>query len=149
MPRGVASSYKRSNSVICPEGVIRPILFPRLSVNQTLPSGPAVIASGLRSVLLSENSEIAPEGVIRPIYEAAISVNQRFPSGPNAMPSDHCRAVDRTRKSTRSSEYWLHLPRLQGPLHHQSLRGRTNSRRFPRPYPLPVGYPRLPSQLRA
>jgi hypothetical protein len=36
-----------ANSVMVPVGVIRPILFPSLSVNQRLWSGPVVIAEGL------------------------------------------------------------------------------------------------------
>ena len=53
---------------MAPAGVIRPILLPSISVNQRLPSGPAVMPSGL---LLRRcgmaNSVTTPAGVIRPI----------------------------------------------------------------------------------
>ena len=45
------------NSVIAPLGVIRPILLPASSVNQTLPSGPGSHPAGSVSpVILAENS---------------------------------------------------------------------------------------------
>lgn len=47
------------NSVTVPVGVIRPILFPSLSANQRLPSGPATIRNGrLPGVMPAENSVI-------------------------------------------------------------------------------------------
>src|SRR5579871_2931586 len=74
------------NSVICPPGVIRPTLL-LVSVNQRLPSGPAVILVGPLPVVGRGNSVICPPGVIRPSLSASGSVNQRLPSGPLVMPS--------------------------------------------------------------
>ena len=75
------------NSVITPAGVIRPIRSGNCSVNQRLPSGPAVISAGWPpGVMPAENSVITPAGVIRPIRPARDSVNQRLPSGPRVIP---------------------------------------------------------------
>src|SRR3989454_1552325 len=75
-----------------PVGVIRPTLLPQDSVNQRLPSGPAVMPSGLLLPLGGQlrlggrgNSVITPAGVIRPILLPLSSVNQRLPSGPAVM----------------------------------------------------------------
>jgi hypothetical protein len=46
-------------------GVIRPILSSNLSVNQRVPSGPAVMTEGLANSLWV-NSVTTPAGVIRP-----------------------------------------------------------------------------------
>jgi hypothetical protein len=46
MSAGYRSKDARGNSVMIPDGVIRPILFPSCSVNQTSPSGPTAIAAG-------------------------------------------------------------------------------------------------------
>lgn len=77
----------RENSVITPDVVMRPILFPRSSVNQTLPSGPATIPFGKHSSVGTRNSVMFPSTVIRPILLENIEypVNQRFPSGPGAI----------------------------------------------------------------
>src|SRR5215213_3079919 len=78
------------NSSMTPAGVIRPIaLVVPWSVNQMLPSGPAVIDLGslpaFRPVL---NSWIAPAGVIRPIAGVVPpSTNHTLPSGPRAIPA--------------------------------------------------------------
>src|SRR4051794_37442083 len=81
MPRCVFPPTESGNSVIVPEGVIRPIapgpIVRSSEVNHTLPSGPAVIAVGqllaLRPIV---NSVIAPEAEIRPIApEPDASVN--------------------------------------------------------------------------
>ena len=64
-----------------PEGVIRPILLPCSSANQTLPSGPVVIPAGALAGVGSGNSVMVPAGVIRPIALPDHSVNQRLPSG--------------------------------------------------------------------
>src|SRR5436309_2401970 len=69
-------------SVICPAGVIRPMLFPLTSVNHRLPSGPAVIPRGALTAVGTGNSVIDPAVVIRPIWLPPISVNHRLPSGP-------------------------------------------------------------------
>src|SRR5262249_55604905 len=67
-----------------PAGVIRPIA-PFSSVNQRLPSGPAVISAGALAVVRpAENSVMTPAVVIRPM--AWRSVNQRLPSGPRVIP---------------------------------------------------------------
>src|SRR5262249_39060484 len=57
------------------------------SVNQRLPSGPAVIPSGrLLAVMPVANSVTTPAGVIRSIRSLLSSVNQRLPSGPAVIP---------------------------------------------------------------
>src|SRR5262245_56981584 len=74
--------------VTTPFGVIRPTWFRRRSflmvVNQTLPSGPAVIASIAGK--WSGNSVTLPSELIRPIWTGRLpfpdSVNQTLPSGP-------------------------------------------------------------------
>src|SRR5512135_6752 len=69
------------------ENVTRPILLPFCSVNQRLPSGPAVIPVGpLLAVGSGPNSVMMPAGVIRPILLPFCSVNQRLPSGPAVIP---------------------------------------------------------------
>jgi len=72
------------NSVIVPDGVIRPTAL--FSENQRLPSGPVVIP--LVGVLLLGSGKYVtePEGVIRPI--APVVVNQRLPSGPAVIATD-------------------------------------------------------------
>src|SRR5215468_1448581 len=59
---------------------MRPIRLPLVSVNQRLPSGPAVIPKGPLLTVGIENSVIVPVGVMRPIL-LLDSVNQRLPSG--------------------------------------------------------------------
>src|SRR5262249_62363309 len=81
------------NSVMTPAGVMRPIapgsvLLLGCCVNQTLPSGPAVMKFSLvPGVMPAENSVTTPAGVIRPILFAWASVNQRLPSGPRVIPA--------------------------------------------------------------
>src|SRR5437868_1075716 len=64
----------------------------RLSVNQTLPSGPAVIPDGLASAvnpraLPPVNSCTTPPRSMNPTEPGFVgSVNHRFPSGPVASP---------------------------------------------------------------
>ena len=55
------------------------------SVNQRLPSGPAVMPSGKAAAVGMLNSVITPLGVMRPTRLPNDSVNQRLPSGPAAM----------------------------------------------------------------
>src|SRR4051794_39558196 len=69
------------------QGTMRPILPAACSVNQRLPSDPAVILSGCEAELGSGNSVIVPRVVMRPILPVAFSVNQRLPSGPAVMPT--------------------------------------------------------------
>ena len=69
-------------------GLIIPILLAAYSVNQRLPSGPAVIPSGPELAVGMANSVMAwVVGLIIPILLAAASVNQRLPSGPAVIPS--------------------------------------------------------------
>ena len=74
-----------------PAVVIRPIWLAPLSVNQTLPSGPAAICAGLLLAVGIGNSVTTPLVVIRPILyviaggKPLFSVNQRLPSGPAAI----------------------------------------------------------------
>ncbi len=68
-----------------PAVVIRPIWQAFASVNQRLPSGPAVRNIGLLEEVGTENSVTTPAVVIRPILVPPGSVNQRFPSDPTAM----------------------------------------------------------------
>src|SRR5579862_429025 len=73
------------NSVIAPTGVIRPT--PMLSVNHRLPSGPAVMPSGVAPPA-RPYSVTVPDVVILPIRPLAMhSVNHMLPSGPAAMPA--------------------------------------------------------------
>src|SRR5882757_8755476 len=66
----------------------RPIRSPIVSVNHTLPSGPAVIPWSLLWALIPLlNSVTVPLGVIRPIRWWSSSVNHRLPSEPAAIPS--------------------------------------------------------------
>src|SRR6266851_2992489 len=77
------------NSVMAPLVLMRPILLAFASVNQRLPSGPAVMQKGLLKGVGTENSVIPPLVVMRPISSAPLpvsSVNQRLPSGPAVMP---------------------------------------------------------------
>src|SRR6266700_3304691 len=74
--------------------VMRPILLPSTSVNQRLPSGPAVIPSGVLLPFERGNSLMVPPGLMRPILLPSISVNQRLPSGPAVIPSGLLPAVE-------------------------------------------------------
>src|SRR5579871_1219060 len=87
MRKGLLPGVGVENSLICPAGVMRPILlvvqFPLSSnthsVNQRLPSGPLVMPIAL-SPCGRGNSVSFPAGVMRPIWP--FSPNQRLPSGP-------------------------------------------------------------------
>src|SRR5712691_8391664 len=82
-----------------PAVVMRPIWFPPDSVNQRLPSGPAVMLEGPAVIpgplapVGRGNSLMLPPGVMRPILLALYSVNQRLPSEPAVMPSGLLAAV--------------------------------------------------------
>src|SRR5579871_156391 len=69
-----------------PAGVMRPIFCVLASINQRLPSGPRVMASGPLLAVGKGNSAVAPLGFSRPILFPRYSVNQRLPSGPVVMP---------------------------------------------------------------
>ncbi len=73
-----------ANSVTTPAGVIRPTFSAAASVNQTFPSGPAVIPpSPALPVSPVVYSVTTAAGVILPILLGlAGSVNQVFPSAP-------------------------------------------------------------------
>jgi hypothetical protein len=66
---------------------MRPMAFAEVSVNQTFPSGPAVIPAGFLP-LASGKGVIAPPVVMRWTVSAAgpFPVNHRLPSGPAVMP---------------------------------------------------------------
>src|SRR5260370_39595321 len=79
--------------------VIRPILSPLFSANQTLPSGPAVMPSGWQptlfpQVLGSGNKVELPPVVMRPMLFPEDKVNQRVPSAPAALPKDTLLVVE-------------------------------------------------------
>src|SRR5260221_581293 len=70
---------------------MRPILFPSSSVNQRLPSGPAVMPNGLQPNLCPQvvgrgNKVELPAVVMRPMLFPKAKVNHRLPSGPAVMP---------------------------------------------------------------
>src|SRR5262249_31791617 len=98
------------NSVTVPVVLIRPIFPPKIgwlvvgsktggwllgrsvvgllafiSVNQSAPSGTAVIELGLKPVVGKRNSVTTPLVVMRPIWKPFTSVNQRLPSEPTTM----------------------------------------------------------------
>jgi hypothetical protein len=65
---------------------MRPILPASSSVNQTLPSGPTVMPSGLLLAVGIPNPLVKlPLGVMRPMAPALNSVNQGMPSSPVVM----------------------------------------------------------------
>src|SRR5260370_3793434 len=70
-------------SVMAPAVVLRPILLEFGSVNQRLPSGPAVIHQAAPDE--PRYSVMVPPGVIRPIPGPPVSVNHRLPSAPAAI----------------------------------------------------------------
>src|SRR5260370_37843377 len=70
---------------------MRPIVLPFTSVNQRLPSGPAVMPKGSQPLVDPQlvgrgNSVTRPAVVMRPIWLVSYSVNQRLPSCPAVMP---------------------------------------------------------------
>lgn len=83
--RGRHSSFRAVTAESAPI-VIRPILFPKSSVNQRRPSGPAAISAGVAPAVGTGNSLKRPAVVTRPIFPE-LSVNQSAPSGPVAMPA--------------------------------------------------------------
>jgi hypothetical protein len=70
-------------SVIAPDVVIRPILS-EVSMNQSAPSGPAVMPLDPAEVG-KQNSVIAPAVVTRPILLSVFSVNHNAPSAPEVI----------------------------------------------------------------
>ena len=84
IPSGLLELVGIEYSVKAPPVVILPMLFPQASVNQMLPSVPAVIASpgGPPELVGIGYSVNVPPVVILPILFEPSSVNQRLPSGP-------------------------------------------------------------------
>jgi hypothetical protein len=62
IPTGLLDAVRMGNSVIVPEGVIRPMLFApdALWVNHMFPSGPAAIEAGNETEVGIGNSVITP-----------------------------------------------------------------------------------------
>src|SRR5882724_1914308 len=83
------------NSVMVPAPVMRPILRPSFSVNQTLPSRPSTMPHALLLAVGMGHSVNMPVGVTRPILlpPPFCSVNQRLPSGPVVIPYGPLSAV--------------------------------------------------------
>jgi len=75
------------NSLNVPVVVMRPMLLPLDSVNQSALSGPEVIALGPDEEVGMGNSVMLPFVVMRPILLVLSSVNQRALSGPVMMPA--------------------------------------------------------------
>src|SRR5256885_3223994 len=71
---GNACAVGTWNWLTTPEVVSRPIVFRSVSVNQRLPSGPAMIKPRLTEPLIG-NSTIEPLGVILPMLGPVDSVN--------------------------------------------------------------------------
>src|SRR6187402_3412730 len=83
----LAAVGMQASSVTTPAVVILANLLARFSVNQRLPSGPAMMPWTPLAAVGTGNFVIAPVVVMRPISLLPASVNQRFPSGPVAMSS--------------------------------------------------------------
>ena len=86
IPSGILLKVGRSYSLKVPPVVIRPILLPAFSVNQRLPSGPAVICCGALAAVGMTYSVTTPLVVIWPMVLPLASVNQRLPLGPAVIP---------------------------------------------------------------
>ena len=86
-PLSLGTTHLVADAEARSRGRIRPILLASASVNQRLPSGPAVIPAGTLSAVGIGNSVIVPLGVIRPILLPLSAVNQRLPSGPAVIPT--------------------------------------------------------------
>src|ERR1051326_9539780 len=69
-----------------PELVIRPIL-PFSSVNQSAPSGPAVMDVGLMQQVAGKYCVITPVVVMRPMLWEKVTANHRAPSDPAVIPN--------------------------------------------------------------
>ena len=87
IPQGCELAVRTGYSVNVPVGVSLPMLFPRFaSVNQRLPSGPAVIPVGAALPVGTVNSVSTPAVVMLPILFPECSLNQTLPSGPDVIP---------------------------------------------------------------
>ena len=74
------------NSVIAPDGVIRPIWLTLPWVNHRFPSGPMVMSRGPLLAVGGENSLTTPPGVTRTILPVPSFTVQAFPSPSTAIP---------------------------------------------------------------
>jgi len=92
-PRRLLGPTRNVNSLIAPAVVIRPILLPWCSVNQSAPSGPAVMPWGPLPGVGTVNSVMTPVVVIRPILLPLYSVNHNAPSGPAVISKGSLLAV--------------------------------------------------------
>ena len=80
------------NSVIVPDGVMRPTTSPNRSTNQTFPSGPAVMLSGRPFAVGTGGTDTTPVGVIRPISVLHRLGEPDVPVGAGGDPVQHARA---------------------------------------------------------
>jgi len=86
MPSGPAFGVGTGNSVISPDGVIRPILLAAFSQNHSAPSPPGAMPTGrLFGVGVGNSAELRSFGFSRPIFDAPFSQNHRLPSRPATM----------------------------------------------------------------
>src|SRR5207237_964065 len=89
-----------SNSFTAPDGVMRPILFTEDSVNQTLPSGPAVMKSGkLAGVGTGNSRTTGPVSVLNRLRSSKTS-NHSFVRG-LSLRRGAARVDDKTRRDKR------------------------------------------------
>ena len=98
IPFGDVKGVGMANSVMAPDGVIRPILLPVNSVNHNALSGPLVIPKGTLPAVGTgySLSVIGSEVVSRPIFGVGLpnsSVNQSALSKPNSMSKGELLAV--------------------------------------------------------
>src|SRR6516162_7738458 len=90
----LAGNTADTNGLEAAGTLMRPILpIVVNSVNQTAPSGPAVIPSGPLPGFGRGNSVMAPVAVIRPIRFPGNSVNHKAPSEPTAIPIGPLKAL--------------------------------------------------------
>src|SRR5260221_13071601 len=89
MPNGLLAGVGIGNSMNIPVGVTRPILLPALvcSVNQRLPSGPAVMAKGPPVAVGTTYSVNIPAGVTFAMRLPTGSLNHRLPPAPAVTPA--------------------------------------------------------------
>ena len=101
MSQGLLLDCASGYSVITPLVVMRPILLPADSVNQSAPSGPVMIQTGTLLGVGIWNSVMTPAVVIRPILPAPYSVNQSAPSRPGVIPKGWLLGVGIARRAKR------------------------------------------------
>src|SRR5262249_28743443 len=113
MAKGPLSAIGRSNSVICPFVVIRPIRFSRCSVNHRLPSGPAAIPVGLALLSGSGDSTISPGAGAWPIPDSVALATK---------------VTSRTALVTRTDPPRLQVPRCRHRQHGEDQEGQGGDR---------------------